>query len=264
MANILYTKRPIVVNPELAVRIGLNEAIVLQQLNYWLCKTSSGVEYNGARWVYNSYSEWSEQIPFISERTIQRVLIKLEKMGIVQSKMLNKARGDRTKFYTINNDSEHLSSAENPSCQNGSTMTTNRHDHSAKLAPSSCQGGTLFTETTTETTSNINKILPDHSEAEKPKPKKRKSSLPENFKPTAQHESLANDLGVNLNHEIQQFIDYHTAKDSKYVDWHAALRTWIRNAAKWSKGSKNKKTGYFREEAKNKDYWEGINDDGTF
>lgn len=33
--------------------------------------------------------------------------------------------------------------------------------------------------------------------------------------------------------EIEAFKDYHLARDSKFADWEAAFRTWLRNAARW-------------------------------
>ena len=33
------------------MKIGLNEAIVLQQLHYWLRDTNSGMECDGVRWI---------------------------------------------------------------------------------------------------------------------------------------------------------------------------------------------------------------------
>ena len=150
--NLLYIDRPLVINPALAVKIGLNEAIILQQLNYWLTRTDSGVSYDGVQWVYNTYSEWQEQVPFFSERTIQRTILKLEKIGIVRSGMLRKSKGDRTKFYTINQSHELLAPS---SRQSGTTITTDCLDHRDRMAPPSCQNGTLSTETTTETTTDL-------------------------------------------------------------------------------------------------------------
>ncbi|MCR3901155.1 transcriptional regulator, partial [Klebsiella variicola] len=45
--SLLMPSRPIVINPDLAYSIGLNEAIALQQLNYWLQETNSGLERDG-------------------------------------------------------------------------------------------------------------------------------------------------------------------------------------------------------------------------
>jgi hypothetical protein len=39
--------------------------------------------------------------------------------------------------------------------------------------------------------------------------------------------------GVQPEVEFESFRDYHLAKGSKFVDWRAAYRTWIRNAEKY-------------------------------
>jgi hypothetical protein len=56
-------------------------------------------------------------------------------------------------------------------------------------------------------------------------------ALPEDFRPTDDHEHLAADLGLNLQAEFVKFKDHHAAKGSTFKDWSAALRTWLRNAA---------------------------------
>lgn len=38
--SLLFAERPLVINTQLAMKIGLNEAIVLQQLHYWLRDTN--------------------------------------------------------------------------------------------------------------------------------------------------------------------------------------------------------------------------------
>lgn len=62
----------------------------------------------------------------------------------------------------------------------------------------------------------------------------RKTQLPDDFAPNAGHQSLANELGVDLAKEFPQFRDHHQAKGTTMLKWDLALRTWIRNAAKWS------------------------------
>ena len=43
------------------------------------------------------------------------------------------------------------------------------------------------------------------------------------------------------NSELEAFKDHHVAKDSRFLDWDAAFRTWLRNAKKWnSKGPQDK------------------------
>lgn len=62
-----------------AQEIGLNEAIILNQLYYKL-KTSR------AGWVCCPYYEWKKLFCFWSNRTIQRIFLSLEKSGAIESK----------------------------------------------------------------------------------------------------------------------------------------------------------------------------------
>lgn len=41
MKSLIIKSRPQIVIPELAVKIGLHEALVLQQLHYWITETKS-------------------------------------------------------------------------------------------------------------------------------------------------------------------------------------------------------------------------------
>lgn len=51
MKSLIIKSRPQIVIPELAVKIGLHEALVLQQLHYWITETKSGIEHDGRRWI---------------------------------------------------------------------------------------------------------------------------------------------------------------------------------------------------------------------
>jgi hypothetical protein len=87
--------------PSLAVCVGLNEAIVLQQIHYWL-RTSQNIR-DGHRWVYNTYEQWREDnFPFWSVRTLQRIFARLEKKGFVISCSFNAHKWNQVKWYRIN------------------------------------------------------------------------------------------------------------------------------------------------------------------
>lgn len=106
--SLLMPSRPIVINPDLAYSIGLNEAIALQQVNYWLKETTSGLERDGERWIYNTTEQWLEQFPFWSESTLKRTFTRLKALGVLKIEQLNKSQRDMTNYYTINYESELL------------------------------------------------------------------------------------------------------------------------------------------------------------
>lgn len=93
-----------IVRKKLAKEIGLNEAIVLNQLQYWIEKNKRAGNnyYDGRYWVYNTYEDWQKQdFEYWSVKTIQRIFSKLESIGLVISGNYNKMPMDRTKWYTI-------------------------------------------------------------------------------------------------------------------------------------------------------------------
>lgn len=99
MSRLLIDEPPLQVLPSLAREIGLNEAIMLQQIHYWLLK--SGNEFEGAKWFYKTLEEWQTEFPFWSAMTIRRTLGSLEKQKIIKIGNFNKKKFDKTKWYTI-------------------------------------------------------------------------------------------------------------------------------------------------------------------
>jgi uncharacterized phage protein (TIGR02220 family) len=99
MSKLLISESPIMILPSLAVRIGVNEAVLLQQVHYWLVKSSHVKE--GRTWIYNTYRDWQEQLPFWSESTIKRAVKSLEERGLLLTANWNKSKLDNTKWYSI-------------------------------------------------------------------------------------------------------------------------------------------------------------------
>ena len=61
--TLLISEPPLQVLPSLAKKIGLNEAIVLQQLHYWLDPKRNKNLHENLHWVYNTYEQWQKQFP---------------------------------------------------------------------------------------------------------------------------------------------------------------------------------------------------------
>ena len=171
--SLLMLSRPIVINPDLAYSIGLNEAIALQQVNYWLKETTSGLERDGVRWIYNTNEQWLEQFPFWSESTLKRTFTRLKQLGVLKVEQLNKSQRDMTNYYTINYESELLdevkvtksksSKCTLPSGQNEpmEEVKVERSIGSKRTALIRSNCTDVLTENTTENTTDIkNPICP--------------------------------------------------------------------------------------------------------
>jgi len=78
--------RPLVILPELARELGLEQAVVLQQLHWLLRDERNGKFINGKRWVFNTYDDWVKNyFVWMSERTLRRVFLELETLGAIES-----------------------------------------------------------------------------------------------------------------------------------------------------------------------------------
>ena len=57
--------------------------------------------------------------------------------------------------------------------------------------------------------------------------------MPAGFAPDDGHRAFAAEHRLDLGAEFEAFSDFHRAKGSTFLDWPAALRTWLRNAVKF-------------------------------
>ncbi|SUC09913.1 Uncharacterised protein [Pasteurella canis] len=140
MSKLLINEQPLQVIPSLATLIGLNEAIFVQQLHYFL--NISKHKYEDRTWIYNTIDEWCEVFPFWSKKTIQRTIKKLEEIGLVLStNKLNKMKMDKTKWYSIAYEKieELTSQNDQMRCdQNGSSMRSKWDDRYSQNDQMSC------------------------------------------------------------------------------------------------------------------------------
>lgn len=98
-SRLLIDEHPLMVLPSLAAAIGLHEAIVLQQIHYWVGQ--SGQAHDGRRWIYNSYPQWQAQFPFLTVNQIRRAIEHLEARALLLVGNYNTKPFDRTKWYSV-------------------------------------------------------------------------------------------------------------------------------------------------------------------
>lgn len=149
MSKLLIDDYPIQVLPKLAKVIGLNEAIILQQLHYWL-NSKSAKMIKGKRWIHNTYEEWQVQFPFWSVATVKRTLTSLSKQNLIIKANYNKAGFDKTIWYSIDYDK-----LEEVSQRLGQNDPTDRSNCTDGLGQNDLTNTIDFPETTTETTSML-------------------------------------------------------------------------------------------------------------
>lgn len=98
VANTPITLR---VDPELATEIGLNESVVLMQLEYLIAVCAN--ERDGKLWTYQSVRDLQSRcFPFWSLMTINRAINSLVERSLLLVENYNSYKFDRTRWFALN------------------------------------------------------------------------------------------------------------------------------------------------------------------
>ncbi len=174
MTLLMFDKHPLVLDKNLAAIIGLNQALVLQQVHYWLelNKRDGRNLHEGYHWTYNTIEEWNEQFPFWSKETVKRAFGKLRQMGFILVDNFNVYRMDRTLWYRIDYDRLEEYIRANSSFERVEDDPMEEED----LSPA-------IPETTTKTSTDIynQSVNQEEEEEEKDRPTEKKKNFEEEY-----------------------------------------------------------------------------------
>lgn len=154
MSRLLINEQPLMVLPQLAAQIGLNEAIVLQQVHYWTAERRNVVE--GRSWTYNTVAGWQKQFPFWSIATIRRTIDSLVDKGLLIKRKLSENKFDATLWYSVDVEAIRALDAESDLLK--LSESTFAHSEQFRSAQNEHITSTENTETSTETTGQAPKV----------------------------------------------------------------------------------------------------------
>lgn len=256
----LQEDHPILVYPRLATLIGLNEAIMLQQIKYWIVKNKKEDRnfVDGKYWTYNSTREWQEQFPFWCERTIKTIMKNLLDMKLIISENHHQDPFKKSKWYTLNEEKiQNFTNRLGKNCtirKMGDTDTEGPENPEksdrAIFAQSTVKDLPNDTETTTDILrerENAEVILLDEWKVESPNFIKNEYKLTTEQFEQARKEFLLHSKANNKNYETMYEIDnafelwcsrFHEMKkrytkkntnttDSKPVDHDKVALEWV-------------------------------------
>ena len=200
---------------EEAQKYGIEEAILLNNLRFWLEKNRSNGKnvHDDYYWTYNSVRAYGELFPYLGEDKVYRALKKLEDLGIVKSGKFNASKYDHTKWYTIPQEYK----VDSADLQNQSPESTES-----------------FTYINPDIKPNINTDILE----------KKYSSLKE-FE-SVPKELISYFIGkYNISaYQLQEMattmILYCQSKGRTYKDYKAVLETWIRKEDRFKSNKINK------------------------
>jgi len=133
------------VDPSLATEIGLNESIVLLQIEYLISISDKTID--GHTWTYDSIRNMKEKyFPWWSIATINRTIIHLEQLGLIVVENHNRAKYDKTRWFRLNFDK--IKTLESVGVFQNETGVLQNETHSA-------QNETTIPKTSTKTSTNV-------------------------------------------------------------------------------------------------------------
>lgn len=199
---------------DIAQRFGINEAILIQNLVYWIRKNEANDKHfhDGRYWTYNSAEAFAQLFPFWTVNQVRRLLSRLTEIGVLVKGNYNASQYDRTAWYGF-----------------ADSYLQNCKIHFAKL-----QNGS-------DDTAKCNNIIDDKANINtnnKPNNKGTSENLClfedsryakfEDFAPCFKEPEFAQ---VDLFYYWQVIMDWSRSKANKKRDWIATARNWIRSDA---------------------------------
>ena len=113
-----------VFDTDVAEKYGVNAAIILQNIAYWIKQNEANKTnfYDGNYWTFNSNRAYRELFPYMSKRQIETAFKKLIDDGVLITGNYNKMAYDRTLWYALTQKGKcisHFGGMENPETANG-------------------------------------------------------------------------------------------------------------------------------------------------
>jgi hypothetical protein len=207
MGRLLIDEPPLIVLPSLAKAIGLEEAIVLQQIHYQMRVRDAGAN----EWVPISVTKLLEWCPFLSRRSMERVTSSLKGKGLIE--VAQRSGFDRTNWLRIRYEAidsippNRGIDTANPVVSDTANLADS---HAANLAGSLIQESIKKEEETERRRKRASRRCPDEFE------------LTDEMLAWATKECP----GVNVLKATAAFKDHEFATSRS--DWMATWRNWMR------------------------------------
>ena len=210
-------------NIDVANDFGIEEAIILHSIFFWLSKNASNNKhfYDGLYWFYNSKKAFVEMFPYMNETKIFRLLKNLEEKGIIAKGNYSKDKWDKTNWYALTKNGIDYMVRNGYKNNDLQSLLQNDTIERVKMNDGACQNEQCINNYYTDIDTNRNKKEDNNISS-----KKRTHFV----KPVVEQ---VNDYIVEKNYHVdaETFVNYYESKGwvvgkSPMKDWKAAVRTW--------------------------------------
>jgi hypothetical protein len=114
-SKLITPEKPLLIPPLVAAEIGLEAAIILQQIHYF-SQNSKHILDDGKRWFYLTLEGWAEKLPFLKMSAIRRAIDKLRQLSLINVYRHSQHTWYQANWYTIH--LENVKALWDRICQN--------------------------------------------------------------------------------------------------------------------------------------------------
>lgn len=222
-------------NVDAATKYGVYEAIMLNNLVYWIQQNAANERHchEGSYWTYNSAQAFQKLFPYFSEKQIRTILAKLEKSGLIKTGNFNHSAYDRTKWYALTDEAIAFYGLENSICPNGKMEAPERENGSSQTV------GPIPNINTDVKTNGVRYMAQPENQGEKSN-EKGKERKKRQFKPPtleecrAYHDQMGYTFDVGHFYAYYQASDWHKGDGKKVSSWKQCMVTFERNQRAYS------------------------------
>ncbi|MBD2302800.1 hypothetical protein [Nostoc sp. FACHB-190] len=100
-SKLITPESPLLVPPLLAAEIGLEEAVILQQIHYF-CQISKHIKADGRRWFWKTLQDWGQTLPFLKISTIRRAIANLRNFELIDVCRHSQKTWYQANWFTVN------------------------------------------------------------------------------------------------------------------------------------------------------------------
>lgn len=218
-------------DPDLAVLYGVDEAVMLWNLDFWIQKNRANGKHfhDGLWWTYNTAKAFAELFPFWSAGQVRRILSNLEKAGVIKTGNYNSSTYDRTMWYAIDYAELYR---QNPVSENDKSILRNQQMEVSEMQNGICENGETIPDIIADINTNNRHIGDNVREAHKGK---RTSSLClfvnspvgtlEAF--VAALSADPNYAGADLHYYYEVIKNWSNGEGKMKKDWVATAKNWM-------------------------------------
>lgn len=202
-------------NVDLAKGMGIEEAIIIEQLYWWIhkneCEEDETMTKEGRVWCRSSAKGFSKYIPYMSAQKIRRVLRTLEVLDVIKVGNFNKVATNQTLWYTFTDEFKKV-------------LEGLGYDFSKM------KNGMFKNEQSINNLKDKNINIEDNIQEEEKRLTVVNQKKNRFIKPTIEQIQAYIDE-KKLSFDAERFFDYYESKGwmigkNHMKDWKAACRTW--------------------------------------